>query len=242
MTFVARYEVLYGTECMTFNVHSGEHFVKTVRESGPLWATSAFPFEHNIHFCKKTLAGPKSPDQQIVNKSLNLLKYRVRPPTVNISNEAKNFCEHIFISKTLTKSAVKSENVTFLGPHHKNIFESTINKRFERCIYENRIYSSIEYSRTKKFNDTVFVIKNGSFVQITSVSLLPDGTCSFTVKQLIVRPFVVGNVLLHHIWEIVGNIDHPPVSISEVFFKKCVVLDLSIAQYVCSIPNKYEAQ
>lgn len=52
LKFVDEYEILYGVPCMTFNVHLVEHLVESVRNSGPLWETSAFPFENNIFILK----------------------------------------------------------------------------------------------------------------------------------------------------------------------------------------------
>ena len=75
--FVENYEVLYGKDCMTFNIHALQHLVPSVRQSGPLWETSAFPFEHKIHFLKQTFSGPKSVEQQMSVKFLNLLKYQI---------------------------------------------------------------------------------------------------------------------------------------------------------------------
>ena len=67
----------------------------------------------------------------------------------------KEYCEAIFTSKKLTKSSVKTGNVTFFGSNLKNIFESVIDKEFERCVHKNRIYSNIRYLRSKIYNDTM---------------------------------------------------------------------------------------
>jgi len=70
MIFVALFEVQYGKESMRFNVHMLLHAVQSVRKSGPLWATSTFPFESNIYFLKRLVNGPKGVEQQIAKKSL----------------------------------------------------------------------------------------------------------------------------------------------------------------------------
>lgn len=241
LVFVARYQVLYGDDRMTFNIHILLHFIQSIRESGPTWATSAFPFESNIHFLKQTINGPKSVEQQISKKSLSILQYRLRPPPRNISTDAKEFCKKIFTSKKSTKSAVTAKDVTFLGPNPKNIFTSFVNKEFERCIYNDRVYSSNKYSRSKKFDDTVMQLKSGDFVQITGIYLLPNNTCSFEVRKLIVKPFLVGSVIVSHIWEVSENVAHKPVSVLDIH-SKAVVLDLKDRQYICEIPNTIEAQ
>ena len=70
LTFVARYETFYGVQHMTFNVHAIMHLVNSIRQSGPLWATSAFPFENNIYFLKECFNVPKSVEQQMTKSLL----------------------------------------------------------------------------------------------------------------------------------------------------------------------------
>lgn len=43
--FVIEFQKLYGRENTTFNVHLMTHISATVRNPGPLWATSTFSFE-----------------------------------------------------------------------------------------------------------------------------------------------------------------------------------------------------
>lgn len=43
--FVMEFEKLYGKDKMTFNAHLMTHISASVRNSGPLWATSTFSFE-----------------------------------------------------------------------------------------------------------------------------------------------------------------------------------------------------
>lgn len=53
LIFVAKYEMFFGAGKMTLIVHILLHLVESMRMSGPLWATSAFPFENNIYNLKK---------------------------------------------------------------------------------------------------------------------------------------------------------------------------------------------
>lgn len=46
--FVIDYEKYYGEENMTFNVHTLLHVVQSVRQTGPLYINSAFPYENHI--------------------------------------------------------------------------------------------------------------------------------------------------------------------------------------------------
>lgn len=241
LTFVSQLDNFYGENRSTYNAHSSEHLPESSKKSGPMWATSAFPFENNIHKLKERINGTKSVEQQLTKKSLIALKYSLRQPEANISENAANYCKNIFSSKMCTKSAVTAKNVTFFGANPKNIFESKIDKEFERCIYNKIVYSSVQYTRSKKWNDSVIYLKNGNFVQIKAIYLRPDKTCFFDVQKLIVQPFYAGNIPVTHIWEIVKNTAHAPVLLNEIS-SKAVVLQFNNKSFVCRIPNSIEVQ
>ncbi|XP_043472742.1 uncharacterized protein LOC122505298 isoform X1 [Leptopilina heterotoma] len=170
LIFVGDYNALYGDNNMTFNVHILLHAVQSVRMTGPLWSTSAFPFEHNIFCLKNTMNGQKSIEQQMSSKSLKLLSYKLEPQNPNVSSIVQEYCKNIFNSKTVTDSAFTFDNYTFFGPHLKNKFQKEL--EFDRCIINNRIYCSTKYNRSKKFNDTIVILRNGTIAQITGIKVI----------------------------------------------------------------------
>ncbi|XP_077552509.1 uncharacterized protein LOC144166948 [Haemaphysalis longicornis] len=58
-------EILYGAECLTFNVHQLLHITKSVRQWGPLWAHNAFPFEAGNGALKDAVKAAKGIPHQI---------------------------------------------------------------------------------------------------------------------------------------------------------------------------------
>ncbi|XP_011685212.1 PREDICTED: uncharacterized protein LOC105448390 [Wasmannia auropunctata] len=70
LRFVADFEILYGKENVTFNIHALLHIVESVRMCGPLWATSTFSFESTNFHLKQQLSEPKGVDSQISKKYL----------------------------------------------------------------------------------------------------------------------------------------------------------------------------
>ena len=240
MIFVANYQILDGVEKMTFNVHIVMHAVTSVRLTGPYWATSVFPFENNIYCLKQMINGPKSVEQQMAKKSLIRLCYFLQPRNLCISEVASKYCQKLFNTKVETKSALKLDNITFLGPSAKNKFSSE--KEYERCIVNMYcIYSSIKYLRSKKFNDTVIELKNGKIAQITKIVTMTNKQCHFEIRELIVEPFLVNQMQVLHIWKVKENVEHNPILVCEI---KCKVVALIFenCQYVCKIPNTIEAQ
>lgn len=53
LKFVRKFEKLYGTEKMTFNVHLLVYLTKAVKMCGPLWCFSTFPYESHMGVLKK---------------------------------------------------------------------------------------------------------------------------------------------------------------------------------------------
>lgn len=70
--FVGECQIYYGEGEITFNLHSLMHLAVSVQQSGPLWATSAFPYENGIFKMKQQISGPNGIDQ-CCNRPLLLL-------------------------------------------------------------------------------------------------------------------------------------------------------------------------
>ncbi|XP_038556391.1 uncharacterized protein LOC119889661 [Micropterus salmoides] len=66
--FVECMKVLYGEENVSFNCHQLIHLTESVQNWGPLWATSAFPFEKNNGNLRALLNGINDNPQQIYQR------------------------------------------------------------------------------------------------------------------------------------------------------------------------------
>lgn len=240
IVFVARFEQLYGLEAMTFNVHVLLHLVENVRRTGPLWATSAVAYERNIYLLKRTLNGSKGAAQQMTKKTLQRLSYKYEPRPFSVHDAINNFCESVFYTKRFTTNVKTINNVTFFG--ERKVADEALEKQFfYRCFYRNQIYSSVKYTRTKKFDDTIILLKTGEIAQIKDIYLFNDDTCWFVIEKFITEQFTIGTLKISHIWEIKARADCSTILISDVQ-SKMVKLDVSDKKYVCNIPNCIELQ
>ena len=66
--FVITVGVLYGQKHVSFNVHQLCHLAQSVRDWGPLWATSAFPFEGNNKGLLNLFCGTQYVPQQMMKR------------------------------------------------------------------------------------------------------------------------------------------------------------------------------
>lgn len=71
--FHLRFNSLYGTQQMVYNVHLISHLADCVRNCGPLWAYSNFAFEDYNGVLKDYINGTTDVEKQITSKySLNV--------------------------------------------------------------------------------------------------------------------------------------------------------------------------
>jgi len=216
--------------------------------SGPLWTTSAFPFESNIHFLKQLVNGPKGVEQQIAKKSLQILAYQAGLSTTLLSNNAKMYCEKLF-SKTRSNvtGAVTANGVIFFDEVNSHVYD--------KCIYNKQVFKTINYNRSKKWNDSIIQLKSGKIVQIQKIMNTSHG-CQFTTtviktKKLTLRSqacnennenvlSIIGDIELPHIWR-VQSIDETEliVPINDVC-NKMIMMNFEAESYIASMPNVYE--
>ena len=72
--FAIQLEELYGLSCCKFNIHCLIHLAHSVKDCGPLWATSTFTFEAHNHALVSMFHGTQSVSQQITDASLRTIK------------------------------------------------------------------------------------------------------------------------------------------------------------------------
>jgi hypothetical protein len=68
--FVIQLEELYGLSSCKFNVHCLTHLAQSVKDCGPLWATSTFTFEAHNHVLVNMFHGTQCVPQQITDTFL----------------------------------------------------------------------------------------------------------------------------------------------------------------------------
>ena len=240
MRLVAQFELLYGTEAMTFNVHNLLHLVENGRRSGPLWATSAVAFERNIYLLKRTLHGPKGPEQQMSINMLQRLSYMYEPRPLTVPDEINLFCESVFNKKRFTACAITANNITFFA-ERKIAADKALGSKFYRCAYREQIYSSVRYTRSKKIDDTMIELKTGEIGQINKICLRKDGICYLEIQKFIAEPIFIGSHAIFDLWKIKSKADYATIFMSDVK-SKMVKLNLPRKNYVCNMPNTIELQ
>lgn len=201
--FVGMFEVIYGVQYMTFNVHSLLHVVRSVKQTGPLWATSTFPYESMIYQLKKHVHGPDGVINQISKKQITKGTLIHAISKIGKQESCKQFCTSYLFSPVETVNTVRvnstycNMSIILIGPKtvlniqdFDQFFASNVTSNissYSRCIYNNTLFHSTKYNRPSRTNDTVAKLKFGKFIKIEQF-LHFDNNCYIEVVQLEVQP------------------------------------------------------
>lgn len=171
LQFVVEYEMIYGIERMTFNVHSVLHAPTSIRMTGPLCYGSAFMFESYISVLKKFITGPHGKDYQMVRKHLIALTFKSKNTQSQLSTsvEVEDYCSKLFAPKKLTTFYEKNDEVTFCGRSSLKVNELGDCLLYNKCIYNSTVYHSVAYTRACKTIDNVVQLKSGEFYRIIEI-------------------------------------------------------------------------
>ena len=235
--FVNDCQKFYNLEFMTFNVHIILHLCNSIRKSGPLYTTSAFPFESAIGGLKKLVTGPTAAVEQITGRVLELNHFNEYLLKDEEKEEGLSFCKRIMLRRATLINFLRSQENAIIATTR----ESIENKEFDRCIYNNKLFHSVLYTRPKKTDNTFVQLKNQKFSRIQSFFLI-DNACYVKVQEIEVEPLVLNECCLNHIFLVVKKSNSiETISISDIE-KKVVLLNIDNEyEYICVPPSISDA-
>lgn len=147
--FVVNFQRIYGKNNVTMNVHLLLHLVESVRQCGPLWATSLFGFESNNGRLVKYVNGTTDILSQISTKYLLNLTFNLN--NISTENETRGrICmrnkKEILLSKGEINLLIDTGIIANAPFDNKLLVFTTITK-------DNIRYTSLNYTRPKKTVD-----------------------------------------------------------------------------------------
>lgn len=234
--FVLQVHVLYGAEAMTFNVHLMTHLAKSVEMSGPLWATSAFPFEAGIHTIQKLIKGPRGVLRQVtkkvlINNSIPSLKeaLNIRPNVIRVFESLRGI---IRLTDTgilpLGKGKKSNETVTNIIKDKFLVEDGSAFQSFMRIKVKGSTFHSKKYNRPKTTDDTYAHSKNGTFGQIEDIcEIRVNENVQYVVviRVFNVEPLSVGSMQTTHIFKCSESEDLNVFPVTDI--ASCVFIQIS---------------
>nr|XP_054775430.1 uncharacterized protein LOC129283847 [Lytechinus pictus] len=203
-SFVCRFQLLYGTNAMTFNVHQLTHLAKSVYSWGPLWTHSCFPFESANWKIKRQLQGSKGFIMQVMRKFLTLqtlplfidhhfISPRVKIFTSKMLNLKSNLNDlHVHVDhiqlvgsgRSVQCSDPEREALADIG-HFLDENQSVVS--FTRLKMNGFLFCTSEYrTETMKRNNRLVTFSEGRVGKLVKI-LSSNDQCFMIVKLLILE-------------------------------------------------------
>ncbi|KAL7290610.1 hypothetical protein TKK_0015372 [Trichogramma kaykai] len=258
LKFAGECEQNYDPAFITFNVHSLTHYRYAVEDTGPLWTTSAFPFENGIFLFMKEINAPNGCLGQIAKKWLRRNEFEnFLSQQKNDTSHTVQYCNNLFYNRPPLKNCTIVNDAVFTGKvnncakivkHVLGLLKKTTPSVhvFHRCIFKKMLLHGIKYTRCNKTNDSVIKTINDDIFEIHYLLVVNDKCYIYGRRwKVIDNDFGLDDnglpIVKHFI-----KLEKKETSNSLVEFEsiktKMLVKDTSDDVYLTSLPNNNEVQ
>ncbi|KAK3913091.1 Titin-like protein [Frankliniella fusca] len=250
MCYSYYFQKYFGEANMVYNIHLLSHIGQCVYNFGPIWGHSSFPFEsanrHLLQLCKN----PNSVALEISRKFVVFQSLPSLTLTLNCSDIVINFSESILNYRKLNKCHRAANNkCILLGMPHCQAIPSTSRQLvgstsencfvYERMIYKNNRFTTVQYSKELNTNDSFVYLKSGACVAIHKIIKIPDGNRVMCLVQTVVSEtncLLQNSVVKYDCIAKVLKFDGYYFVRLEEIEEPCLFIDIKGAKYVARIP------
>lgn len=233
---------LYSDRDLTYNVHQLAHLVLSVKRWGPLWATSAFPFENYNGFIANCVHGNKHMGQEIVNiltiaQGVQILKDRV-PDEYDTTAKDYYLKKYQLLGKNVIVdfNDVERQLLSFEGIESINDV-----KVYTRAKINKEIYTSNSYKITKTNSCTIQInMYNNSCIygEIRFFFEIQNELCfiiqCFSVECTKMFYHRKTKAKVKHIIPVKKNDEFLLIKLGSI---KSIIQVLKVGEYICKRPN-----
>lgn len=240
LEFHVRAELLYGKSCMSFNMHQLTHIAKSVRQWGPLWAHSAFPFEAGNGCLKKAVKAANGIPHQIcrmmqIEQTVDVLLATAAEPTV------LDYCNSLN-SKETQKTLKVNGDVRLFGrgvPISVPGWPDDTSVQYARMVKGGVIFTDRDYALRKRTNNSAVQLVDNTCAVIENIICRNQSEVFVVVKPLKCRPLKYSLVTMQHMFKAVeepsGKIVIPAANIMTA----CVLLRTQGNIYISPVPSSF---
>lgn len=241
LDFHIRAQILYGEECMTYNVHQLLHIGKSVRHWGPLWSHSAFPFEAGNGTLKQAVKAANGIPHQVCR--VLQLEGVVQECLKQATNAcAIQYCAALDTAET-QKSVRISTGVRFFGRAKPYVSPGLTIKYIElvnsnaieypRLCQNGSIFTGRDYALNRKTNNSVVQLSDGTFAIIERI--LSCNSAFALVEPLKCTPVKYSSVEVNHLFKVLSYSKELAIVPFSSVQNLCVFMDLT-GTFISPIP------
>lgn len=247
--YTAYYQKYFGEKRMVYNIHLlSSHLIKSIKDFGPIWGFSAFPFEaqnHNILMLAKNHA---TVALEIATKFVAYQSLPQMCSSAKLSPSTSTFVRSVLKNKMLS-NCVRAGNCVLLGkPVDHNSFLnsfSPLSQRdfshgqfYKRILYKRSVYVTVSYCSGRVRNDSCVFLISGEFAFIHNFFVLEDKSVKAYVEILKLQrqPIIRSeHVKLCHLKKIEGFGERKCVNIDDIL-EPCFLLKTGGCEFVSRLP------
>lgn len=251
--FVFLTEEYFDKVSMVYNQHQLLHATAAAKDWGPLWGPNAFIFEGENRNLSQMNTSSGHVGIQLTRRYLTLaafpelvIQYATTDAAIDFVQEImeksyKNYvlCDECLLAGNGKPKVLSAEELQCL--EHAGLICDEDVMCFDRCIYGGTIYSTADYSRGKKNDDSWIRTNNGArgcIEHILQINVHGRSTVAFIMKTVVVerepvlRDPLVTVTHLKRVDERGPLIVVTPSSITH----QCIYFNLDTGNFICDIP------
>ncbi|XP_072023195.1 uncharacterized protein, partial [Amphiura filiformis] len=195
--YCALFATLYGANTMGINVHSIVHLADVVRDLGPLYVYSCFPYESLNGDLKSLFHGTQAIEKQIASSVSKVIKFPVIARKMDRESPASDLF-HKLRGNVVPKGTEISANVHILGGiKYRTLTEEEVQafRNLVGDIFVDQVLSFLRLSRGQHMFSSILYTRQ--FVRNSAiVSINLDGTAKFAQVQFFFK-YPVGCVCIN---------------------------------------------
>lgn len=227
--FVQKFEILYGSVNMTYNVHLMLHICECVRNYGPLWAFSLFSYEDVNGMLKKFMKGPKEPVLQIATKYV-LFHARNNAGYLDYCQEnVILFCDPKKHQEEYIEEFQIPDSV--IHPYPNTSFKAIKILKLNRYIFKPDREIDSKSCIRQTCCDSTFSMKIDGIIQFGVIKTILRNESDYFFLYFCIDIFDT------HKYPLYGRLDNKELKLVKVdsSVKKCVRITVMDKMYVCSL-------
>ncbi|XP_034944879.1 uncharacterized protein [Chelonus insularis] len=242
--FVRDVGELYGNHEYSYNLHQLTHLVLCVRRWGPLWSSSAFPFENYNGIIAKSLHGSKHLGEELM-KNLKLaqgkhaLKNKIHNDlNVSAGNIHKKNKYRLMNKIKTCNIRMNDLELQILNLNHLNLININIYSRMEidRHIYTTEIYKQI---KTNSYTIKLSTYEYEEMYGVIRYFLEIDNELYFIFKKFSIQQHRLlihqeSMTKLHFILPIVETDDYKLINVRNIINISHMI---QVDNFICKCPH-----
>ena len=254
--FCGNFARLYDLCYMTLNIHQLVHFVDSVKQLGPLYTHSCFPFEDKNGFVLKLIRGTQNIDNQIITGVSFVQKLpELKQQCIKKGTDADRICNAIENSNIVKRKDKISDGIYLLGGiHQKRINDEEFHiissflgycpqkdmfNTFNRIEFHGGLIYGLDYARMKKRNNSAiqYTLDNKTHFGLVKYFLSLGETIGAVIQKLVCANYDEKCFILSV--QRSETLAFVPINMIR---RSCMFIEIKASKksYVCLFPNDLE--